>query len=150
MGNIIIRPINQDILIKEYFISSTWSFDDYNTLIKKLYDEMQSINPKSYFYEIIADGEGKGIIGYNVISMMNEYKLADLHYLCEKEFLNEALSLLLNDAITKNFVVKMICKMDLHNEYEINCLKQNKFIYSKDLEDDFIELKITKPIYLEK
>ena len=91
---------------------------------------MQSINPKSYFYEIIADGEEKGIIGYNVISMMNEYKLADLHYLCEKEFLNEALSLLLNDeqvsnflnASNKSFIVKLSSNLVIFSSSKYNVI----------------------------
>ena len=140
-NNIIIETLDINNLPDYQNMIKTSLFEDEDLVLK-----LSVTEPKAYFYQITKNDEIIGTIGYDVISMINEFKLAKLHLaISNLDYLNEALSLLLSHAILKNFVVKMVCHTN--DENILSCLKMNKFIFEKNI-NELVEYKITKPLYL--
>ena len=107
---------------------------------------IESFKRGSVFFEVLQASESKGIIGLELISQMNEFKLMRLHFQLEPEAFDEAIKGLLDYAINEYFVLKIVC--ELNDEALINSLLKNGFVINKNLEDGLVEVKITKPIYL--
>ena len=140
-NNIIIETLDINNLPDYQNMIKTSLFEDKDLVLK-----LSVTEPKAYFYQITKNDEIIGTIGYDVISMINEFKLAKLHLaISNLDYLNEALSLLLSHAILKNFVVKMVCHTN--DENILKRLKMNKFIFEKNI-NELVEYKITKPLYL--
>lgn len=140
-NNIIIETLDINNLPDYQNMIKTSLFEDQDLVLK-----LSVTEPKAYFYQITKNDEIIGTIGYDVISMINEFKLAKLHLaISNLDYLNEALSLLLSHAILNNFVVKMVCHTN--DENILKCLKMNKFIFEKNI-NKLVEYKITKPLYL--
>lgn len=140
-NNIIIETLDINNLPDYQNMIKTSLFEDKDLVLK-----LSVTEPKAYFYQITKNDEIIGTIGYDVISMINEFKLAKLHLaISNLDYLNEALSLLLSHAILNNFVVKMVCHTN--DENILKRLKMNKFIFEKNI-NELVEYKITKPLYL--
>ncbi len=138
----------KNLLLKELKLNKT----EFNGLIKTsdFFKEIKEISRGSIYFEIRKKDNLVGLIGLEVIGMMNEFKLAKLHFegLNETD-IDEALTGLLDYAINDYFVLKIITHIDNNNIKSSQILKNRGFILNQKVIDKD-EYKITKPIYLGK
>lgn len=133
--------LNGDFLLGDFFL------DNYSNFMDNAKIENQKKAPKLYAYEARnKNNDTKAVIAFKVISTLNEYKLGTLHFISDDEVsLIEALELLLEHQILKNSMLKITAYPK--NDKEAFILEHLGFVKNK-IEEDNIEYKITKPIYL--
>ena len=134
------------IKLREYNENDLSILKDYKALFNLL-------NKNAIKYVILKDDVISGFIVLDFITAMNEYKLGKLYF----DFLDESLFDLINDlfdSLLKEFIInnsylKITCDLSASDINKIEFLKEHNFIENKN-QDNIVELKITKPIYLER
>lgn len=112
-------------------------------LVKKFIRMFLSFMPMMLEEKIM---KPKLIIAFKIISMLNEYKLASLHFISDNEAsLIEGLEILLEHQILKNSMLKITAYPK--SEKEVFILEHLGFVKNKQ-DGNIIEYKITKPIYM--
>lgn len=121
--------------------------EDYDNLRAEALREGSRSVPKLYAYEIRNhNDQTEAVIVFKIISMLNEYKLASLHFISDNEAsLIEGIEMLLEHQILKNSMLKIVASPD--NARSSFILEHLGFVKNKE-ENNKVEYKITKPIFM--
>ncbi len=126
----------------------------------ELFDEIKDLNSKltkrDTKHILYCEDKPKGYFIIKVISQMNEFKLGnlllDFDSSVDLEILSDLIDDYLHSQIIDNYVLKIITSINCQETKKIELLKKLGFI--EDLKtqkvDGYLNLKITKPIYLER
>lgn len=140
---------NQELNIKGLYATDDFISLD-NIFIEKSIEEMNKPVPRVYSYFVKENNGNKviGIISFEIISMMNEYRLGRLHFVADDlTLLIEGLDLILEWQILKNNMLKIVVN---EGSFEINEVLMHENFVKTVFKDGKSGYKITKPIYIER
>lgn len=143
----------EDIKNQELNIKGLYATDDFisldNIFIEKSIEEMNKPVPRVYSY-FVKDNESNliGIVSFEIISMMNEFRLGRMHFVADDlTLLIEGLDLILEWQILRNNMLKIVVN---EGNIEINEVLLHENFVKTIFKDGSTGYKITKPIYIEK
>ncbi len=120
--------------------------EDYNDLLK-LNDISKDLfssfinNDKINMFKILDDNNIIAFIRYDIIAILNEFKLCDLYIYNDDESIFNELYTILEHAIIEEHVLKLVYKGKIVNSI-VNDLKNLGFVVDKQ------NFKLTKPLFL--